>query len=75
VPIIATTPIVGGSRPTEAAIPVIPVVGSSEVDFTGTEGYSLLQKGLFFGVILGCMMVYMRMSRKRGRGYEEKSLA
>jgi hypothetical protein len=38
------------------------------------EGYSILQKGLFLAVILGCVVVYLRMSSKKDRRYREKSM-
>jgi hypothetical protein len=46
-------------------------------DVGASEGWSLLQKGLFLVVIVGCIAVYLRMSKVNGEinhGYE-KSLA
>ncbi|KAF4624604.1 hypothetical protein G7Y89_g13565 [Cudoniella acicularis] len=52
---------------------VIPVVGTPEIEPT-SEGYSILQKGLFLAVILGCVAAYLRMSTKKKR-FTEKSMA
>ena len=63
-----------------AAVPAptneLPTVGQSPIhDHTAQEGYTLLQKGLFFAVILGCIAGYLRMSNKKVQGrYREKSL-
>jgi hypothetical protein len=69
------TPItsVGTPAPTNE----LPTVGQSPIyDHTAEEGYTLIQKGLFFAVILGCFAVYLRMSSKKGQGrYREKSMA
>lgn len=38
------------------------------------EGWSFVQKGLLFGVIIGCVALYVRMSRKKDPssvGYEK----
>lgn len=58
-----------------AAPTAIPVVGSADLDTTSEEGFSILQKGLFFAVIVGCVVVYSRMNSKKGRHYSEKSMA
>lgn len=53
----------------------IPVVGSAELDTTSEESFSILQKGLFLAVILGCVAVYIRMNSKRNsKRYTEKSM-
>jgi len=53
----------------------IPVVGSAELDTTSEESFSILQKGLFLAVILGCVAVYIRMNSKKGsKRYTEKSM-
>ncbi|TVY33050.1 Peptidyl-prolyl cis-trans isomerase B [Lachnellula subtilissima] len=58
-------------------IAAIPVVGEAEVDTTQVEGFSILQKGLFLAVILGCVAVYIRMNSKKGKSskFTEKSMA
>jgi peptidyl-prolyl cis-trans isomerase B (cyclophilin B) len=58
-----------------AATAVIPVIGSPITDDISTEGFSLLQKGFFLAVILGCVAVYMRMNNKKTRRFDEKSMA
>lgn len=64
--------------PTTPANNELPIVGESPIsDHTAQESYTLLQKGLFFAVILGCVAVYLRMSSKKsskGR-FSEKSMA
>lgn len=46
-----------------------------DLDHTvSSEGYSLLQKGLFFAFIMGCILVYLRMNGKKERYRRDKSL-
>jgi hypothetical protein len=43
-------------------------------DVGASEGWNLLQKGLFLAVIVGCIAVYVRKSRVNGEnnhGYEK----
>ena len=63
--------------PTTPANHELPTVGESPIyDHTAEESYTLLQKGLFLAVILGCVAVYLRMSSKKNKGrYSEKSMA
>ncbi|KAH6673026.1 peptidyl-prolyl cis-trans isomeras-like protein B [Halenospora varia] len=59
-----------------AATAVIPVVGgTSEIELTSDEGFSVLQKALFLAVILGCVAAYLRMTNKKNKRYTEKSMA
>jgi hypothetical protein len=46
-------------------------------DAVTTEGMGVLQKALFLALILGCIAVYLRMSRVKGQKNQayEKSLA
>jgi peptidyl-prolyl cis-trans isomerase B (cyclophilin B) len=62
--------------PTSNAAPVVtPVVAvTSETDASSAE-YTLLQKGLFLAVILGCVAVYMKMGKKNAKRYTAKSMA
>jgi hypothetical protein len=53
----------------------IPVVGSPITDDISTEGFTILQKGLFLAIILGCVAGYMRFNNKRARRFDEKSMA
>jgi hypothetical protein len=74
---------VDDTTPTSIAVPAItnalPTVGESPIhDHTAEEGFTLMQKGLFFAVILGCVVIYLRVSSRRGQQqerYREKSLA
>jgi len=58
-----TTP-VASAAPTA----VIPVVGTpKEEEHESAEavaGYTLMQKGLFLGVILGCVAIYVRVNNR-----------
>lgn len=38
------------------------------------EGYSAMQKGLFFVVILSCVALYVRVTSKKAKRYPEKSM-
>jgi len=81
IPIVSSTTLVGSvDKPTSTpsptpVIPTIPVVGSSEVDFSGQEGFSILQKVLFLAVILGCVAVYLKVNNKKAERFREKSMA
>lgn len=46
-------------------------------DVGASEGWSLLQKGFFLAVIMGCIAAYLRMSKVSGENDQgsEKSLA
>lgn len=45
------------------------VIEDLEDDASEEDGYSVLQKGLFFAVIIGCVAVYIRMSAKKTKRY------
>jgi len=44
-------------------------------DFSAAEGFTILQKGLFFAVILGCVAAYLKMGSKKQKRFQEKSMA
>ena len=71
------TPVVQTPSTTAPAstLPTVPNVGSPITDDIAEESYSILQKGLFLAVILGCVAVYLRMNNKKGKQYVEKSMA
>jgi hypothetical protein len=52
----------------------VPVVMAPNTEASSVEGYSILQKGLFLAVILGCVAGYLRMNQKRGKQFMEKSI-
>ncbi|KAK6585778.1 hypothetical protein PZA11_000835 [Diplocarpon coronariae] len=53
-----------------------PVFSTPDTESEGQEaGYSLMQKGLFFAVILGCVASWMKIRSKKGKRYAEKSMA
>ena len=62
--------------PTSIAVPATTTVAAivSESDASSAE-YTLLQKGLFLAVILGCVAVYMKMGNKKAKRFTEKSVA
>lgn len=75
VPIVASpTPAEATAVPTSTASTVVPTTVPVE-EFESAAEFSLLQKGLFFAVIVGCIVVYMRMTSRKGRRFQEKSLA
>lgn len=52
-----------------AVIPPIAVVGTPQTEteefgYADEAGYTLMQKGLFLVVILGCVAFYVRMNRR-----------
>jgi hypothetical protein len=72
-PLLATSTAASGAEKTNVSTPpkiVEPVEGED-----AETGYSVLQKGLFFMVILGCVGVYMRMGNKKTRRYQDKDMA
>lgn len=73
VPMLASS----GAVPASTSVVVAaPGAGSDSAYLEDSEdGYSILQKGLFFSFIVGCVIVYMRLSSRRGRRFTEKSLA
>jgi hypothetical protein len=61
---------------TPASSTIVPPVVVPVKDAVTAEGFTLLQKGLFFAVILGCVAVYLRMSgSKKEKRFQEKSMA
>jgi hypothetical protein len=67
----AEVPIVDLPAPTK-----IPTIVEPVSDVVAKEGFSLLQKGLFFMVILGCVAAYLRMGKsKKEKRFQEKSMA
>ncbi len=77
VPIVAETSPAAAPAKTEAAAPVVPVIPSTpeiNADADAAEGYSILQKGVFFAFIMGVFVVYLRMSNKKSKRFMEKSM-
>jgi len=64
-PIAITT----GEAPASTKAPV----AINEIESTTEESFSILQKGLFLAVILGCVAGYLRMNKKSKR-FTEKSI-
>jgi len=71
IPIVASTSIAAPATTATAA----PAVVIPATDATSSEGFTLLQKGLFLAVILGCVAVYLRMGNKKHNRYDEKNMA
>lgn len=63
----------------QAELPIvtsIPTIVKPVSDVVARESWSLLQKGLFFFAILGCVYAYLRMKgNKKEKRFEEKSMA
>lgn len=66
---VAEVPI-SESQPTK-----IPTIVAPASDVVVKESFTLLQKGLFFLVILGCVAAYMRMGGRKEKRFQEKSMA
>lgn len=79
IPIADETQAAAPAKTSEAVAPVVPVIPSTPIidaeDAEAEEGYSVLQKGVFFAFIIGCVVVYVRMSSKRTKRFTEKSMA
>jgi len=71
VPVKTPTDSSSTSEPPSTPKPPAAVVPEEE---TSSEGFTILQKGLFFAVILGCIAAYLRMSNKKNTRYREKSM-
>ncbi|KAH7305130.1 peptidyl-prolyl cis-trans isomerase B [Rhexocercosporidium sp. MPI-PUGE-AT-0058] len=73
-PIISTSTVAVAPVKTGVVPPVVPV---PETDAeTESAGWSVLQKGLFLALILGCIAVWMKVgNNKRAKRYPEKSMA
>jgi len=74
VPIVASPTLAEATSTPTATASIIPTTVPVE-EFESAAEFSLLQKGLFFAVIVGCIVVYMRMTNRKGRRFQEKSLA
>lgn len=66
---VAEVPI-SESQPTKVPTMVAPVS-----DAVVKESFTLLQKGLFFLVILSCVAAYLRMGGRKEKRFQEKSMA
>ncbi|KAE8442636.1 Peptidyl-prolyl cis-trans isomerase B [Mollisiaceae sp. DMI_Dod_QoI] len=76
VPIVASpTTTLSAPTPTKTASLVTPPPAVPIEEPETSAEFSLMQKGLFFAVIVGCVVVYMRMSNKKARRFQEKSMA
>jgi len=47
----------------------------SQTESESADGFTWLQKGLFFAVIVGIVVAYLRMNKRKGSRYTEKSMA
>ncbi|PQE26049.1 peptidyl-prolyl cis-trans isomerase B protein [Rutstroemia sp. NJR-2017a BBW] len=69
-------PLTEPTTPAASAVPTaaIPVVGTpKEEEHESAEalaGYTLMQKGLFLGVILGCVAIYVRINNRKTIKYK-----
>jgi len=69
-PTIPTTPTTPASIPTSTSKPPVPVPAYDN----SAEGWHVLRKGLFLAVILGCIAIHLRISKKKDRRYHKKSM-
>jgi hypothetical protein len=47
----------------------------TQIESESADGFSWVQKGLFFAVIVGIVVAYLRMNKRKTSRYAEKSLA
>lgn len=77
--VVATSTVAAPAASHTAALVTPPIVSVPETDAaeeSSAAEYTLLQKGLFFAVIVGCVFGYMKMSGgKKATRYQEKSMA
>jgi hypothetical protein len=66
-----SVPVPANSDPTEK--PTIPAADQTKLEQIA-EGYSIMQKGLFFVVILSCVAIYLRITGKKEKRFAEKSM-
>ncbi|RDW67649.1 peptidyl-prolyl cis-trans isomerase-2 [Coleophoma cylindrospora] len=61
----------------EAVTPVTPAAQNPEVieELDSEDGFSIMQKGLFFAVIVGCFAMYMKINGRKNKRYNDKSMA
>jgi len=58
------------------SVPATPEVVTPAVTTQASEeGYSIVQKGLFFGVLVGCFAAYLRVNSRSYKRSMEKSMA
>jgi peptidyl-prolyl cis-trans isomerase B (cyclophilin B) len=73
-PIISTSTVAAAPAKTGVVPPVVPVPETDAA--TESAEWSVLQKGLFLAVILGCIAIWMKVgNNKRQKRYPEKSMA
>jgi len=71
---VPITPTITSIAAEPTSIPVVPVVGTPQSEIEEAEAeYTIMQKGLFLAVILGCVAFYVRMNRK-SKKFMEKSV-
>jgi hypothetical protein len=64
-----------GTPTTPAAVPTSTPKADAIPEFDNSgEGWNLLRKGFFLVVILGCIVVYLRVNKKKDKRSHEKSL-
>jgi len=70
--VVPTASTISGSAPVSTSKP--PTVVDDDEHDNLAVGYSVLQKGLFFAVILGCIVVYLKMNSKKNKRLRGKSM-
>jgi len=73
-PIVSTSTVAAAAPAKTDVVPVVPVPDTDAE--TESAEWSVLQKGLFLMVILGCVAVWMKVgNNKKAKRYPEKSMA
>lgn len=73
-PVVSTSATTVAPAKTDVVPPVVPVP-DTDAETESTE-WSVLQKGLFLMVILGCIAIWMKIeNKKKAKRYPEKSMA
>jgi len=67
---ISTPPTASASVPTSTSKSPVPIPEYNN----SAEVWHLLRKGVFFAIILGCIVVYLRISKKKDKRYHKKGM-
>jgi hypothetical protein len=69
------TPISAGGAAAPAKTEAAHAHEQPHTESESADGFTWMQKGLFFAVIVGIVVAYLRMNKRRASRYTEKSLA
>lgn len=72
-------PVVPEPEVTTPATPATPAAEDpkviEELEKEDAEGFSVMQKGLFFAVIIGCVAMYIKVRGRKSKRFAVKSMA